>query len=576
MDRMERYSAMLSDFLTEELSETNLGLPSQTRDYLNQFRTFLTEFYAKQFKRYPPSAFDAHTLRSMCKDFASMYDLLVDDGPASFGAVFSMTTGGTCTLQLIQTFEKRHSLVPLDHVSPQLPRTDVPPQPSMRKLIKRQRVPDGLTAHTALINASNWRDDTMNNDLVRAYRVFEGLDVQPNSKIEHRGIMALAEARKARWLLIYTTYQILRSATERPIQTREDQTSYHLNIALNGLPPWKQPLDLHEIRHCSMDSSMRVMDPYSKPQEVALNRTESMKITPDADYYTTFHDTPTKITRRSSLKVVTERASNGLSRSKSIKRALGQNGTLRRSLKRSETTIIKNQDHSEPPLVPSPKSTTWIRRFSSSFTTGLSERNLETLTTAASHSISSDTDGSTMSSQRDSQVSTVESASSLNTSALPSPSSPASEVSLEWEYSPFATVPRNSSRRSLSQLTSTIGSISRKGSLSIDRPLAKELLRRPSDTAQQGSVTRPLNLRIPDLRRKSRAPCDSGMSPVQVRELDISELSEDVWSVEDDTAEWNAMEAFLDGDRSPVCLAGEGIMPAWEQYSDLGGLTRVF
>lgn len=570
IDRMERYSALLSDLLTEELSETNLGLPSQTRHYLDQFRVFLTGFYSKRFGKYPPSVFDARTLRIMCQDFAAMYDLLVDDGPASFGAVFSMTTGGTCTLQLIQAFEARHNFIPLDHISPLLPRTNAP-QPSIRRLwtnrFERQRIPGGLAAHTALINASNWRDNTMNNDLVRAYRVFEGLDVQSNGKADNIDVMALAEARKARWLLIYTTYQVLRSATERPIQTEKDDTWYHLNVTLQGVPPWRQPLDLHEIRHNSMDTVMSVTDPYSQAEEV----TESINVTPDTDYYTTFQETPTKITRRSSLMVATERTSHGVSRSKSITRALGRNGALRRSLKRSKTAIIKNETHGDISPVPSPKSSTWMRRFSSGFTVGLSERNVDTLATVVSPIV--DIDSSTVSSQRDSQASTIESASSLNTSAVPSPASPGSEASAEWDESHFNTLPRNSSRRSLSQLTSTIGSVSRKGSIHGNRP--QERPRRASDTAQHGGLSRPLSLRIPDLRRKSRGPSDNTISPVQVRELDISEISEDGWSIQDDTAEWNAMESFLDGDRSPVCVPGEGIMPAWEQYSDLGGLTRV-
>ena len=120
--RLDRTCAALRNFLDEELSEAHAGVPSGVRAHLESFRSFLLSFYSAKFGYYPPRSFDEELFRTMGDDFAALYALLEDDG--SFEFMPSAAAGGICTLQMVQAFDKRNGLAPLEHPLPLLPRLE--------------------------------------------------------------------------------------------------------------------------------------------------------------------------------------------------------------------------------------------------------------------------------------------------------------------------------------------------------------------------------------------------------------------------------------------------------------------
>jgi hypothetical protein len=73
--------------------------------------------------------------------------------------------------------------------------------------------------------------------LVRAYRGFEKQYVF--SKVEKKNRITPANARKVRWVLVYSMLQTLRRATTVPKQVRDtDDVPYHLCVLTEGCPPW--------------------------------------------------------------------------------------------------------------------------------------------------------------------------------------------------------------------------------------------------------------------------------------------------------------------------------------------------
>lgn len=561
LDRIEHCSDMLSTFLDSDLSDVHIGMTPESRVYLHQFRSFLRTFYAAKFGQYPPPMFDACMLREMHDDFAALYSLLVDDGPASFGSVFPTQTGGVYALQSLQVFDSQHGLEPLQHQSPLIPQIDHSQVPR-RQLWpgSRRRSIATAASHTALMNASNWQSQPTDNDLVRAYRSFEGLGV------ERQEFPSLVDARKARWVLVYATYQILRRATARPAQAENDDTRYHLNVSLDGLPPWNQPLPDHGHRPETADTMRTVSTarpqssaPFDMASPCTVGDSDTvpvqvpvpMAIEPDIDYFalSPAEPTPATIRRRSTSSMLTN---NMLTRSVS---GLTRDGS-RRKLQRSNTSLP-----SDSPPVPT-RSPSWVRRFS---TIAITESGSPPESDTATSSESGSSSGclSERSSQRQSTTGSITSVdTSVDTAAAMSPA--VSDHCSDWDDVPTS-LPRNLSRRSL---TSVMGSISRRGSITARRPSTQDHSHGGTEPAYT-SLTRSLSMRLPEFKRWTREFPEGALSQAhQVREVGIAEA-------DDDLDDWNDMEAFLDGTKTAVSSPNKETMPAWEQYNDLGGLAEV-
>ncbi len=283
----------------------------------------------------------------MLKDFESLYDLLVDDGcemPAPRSSANS-GGGGLCMLQLLQTFDAQNRFRTLQHPLPLLPEVAAP----KRQLSRRQKwlTPRGerdtgsnhkLVAHTALIKASNWREQSFKNDLVRAYREYEGQTIVSPNAADKPERVSVVDARKVRWILIYSTYQVLRSVAKRPVQVESEDAPYFLTASVGDLPPLPKHLDT---------TSSRPPRSFVGCQHVADGQVSPMtEIKPDVDYFALTHrDTPMQqqqqqhqqtrpMGRRMSASAVPESSHRPLSRSDSVSRMLRRSSTLRQSFRR--------------------------------------------------------------------------------------------------------------------------------------------------------------------------------------------------------------------------------------------------
>jgi hypothetical protein len=241
-----RVSKALHNFLEDELASTHLGLPAPARNHLDRFRSFLHSYYVNKFGYWPPETgrlMDKGLLRSMHQEFQLLYDYLVDAGssPDSLGR---LPSGGICVVQNVEAFNRRHKYEPLPHPSPLLPdyqnleyRTSS--QKGLRSLrltSKSSKVDHSVTARAALTAATN--KVPASSALLRNYMHFESnLGFRPEEKL------SVGDARKVRWIAIYSILQMLTNAIRAPKEViSADVVPYHLCLLTTGMPPWKEDI----------------------------------------------------------------------------------------------------------------------------------------------------------------------------------------------------------------------------------------------------------------------------------------------------------------------------------------------
>jgi hypothetical protein len=242
-----RVSKALTNFLEDELASTHLGLPTPARNHLDRFRSFLHSYYVNKFGYWPPETgriMDKGLLRSMHQEFQLLYDYLVDGG-SSPDSSSRLPTGGICVVQNVDAFNSRHKYEPLPHPSPLLPdyhsleyRTSS--QKGLRSLrltSKSSKVDQSVTARAALTAATN--KISSSSALVRNYIYFESkLTFRPEEKL------SVGDARKVRWIAIYSILQMLTNAIRAPKEVvSADVVPYHLCLLTTGMPPWKEDIE---------------------------------------------------------------------------------------------------------------------------------------------------------------------------------------------------------------------------------------------------------------------------------------------------------------------------------------------
>ncbi|KAF2225013.1 hypothetical protein BDZ85DRAFT_294828 [Elsinoe ampelina] len=209
----------LAIFLEDELSPAHLGLTVSQRAHLDRFRSFIHSFYVGKLGYWPPPEFTKDLLAAMHRDFSSLYALLVDKD--SFPNLPNATSGGLCVLQNVGAFDEWHSYTEQPHPLPLMPqygtldgkafnsrglRSFLGSRASRRELYACAR--SGLDAATNKVTT-----DMKSNSLVQSYLIFEQesiLHLEPD--------LAISDARKVRWIMIYYTLQMLTSITASPPQ----------------------------------------------------------------------------------------------------------------------------------------------------------------------------------------------------------------------------------------------------------------------------------------------------------------------------------------------------------------------
>ncbi|EMT64240.1 hypothetical protein FOC4_g10010731 [Fusarium odoratissimum] len=532
--RMTRSSSMLRTFLDDELSEAHLSVAAGARAHLERFRSFLLSFYTTKLGYYPPTAdsdndlFDPAVLRIMREDFEALYDLLVDDQYTSSHTMPPTAHGGICTIQLVQSFDFEHGYDVLDHPLPLLPDANGNNSRRMswfpgRVTLRSDR---RVTAHTALISASNlMKPGVAQNDLVRAYRRFEEDSIMSPNKADKQEKVSLVDARKVRWILIYATYQVLRYATDTATDLEEDEINeahYSLSALTDKLPPWDTPRDLDRIlkrqtQYVTSGPTWSVQP--DGAADAGEDSSGKIEIKPDIDYFALTHrDRPQtqhdnrKMERRASMP-------SRPSRSNSFTQALSRSSTIRRSMRMFNPPATTPPQSITPPTRP-----TYHEIVVHGYGNGTNDVNVDT----------DDTDNTTPES-----IETNDTESPLDTPPL-------TEYYVE-PMIPKDVKARRERRRDVMSMVarSMSGRVSKRS-----RPISAIF----SDSRCTEEV---------ESRRHSMFP----------QPLRIKTQVEEPYIVNED-ADWAAMQTFMESP-GEMTEKDDDMMPAWEQYADLGGLTDM-
>ncbi|TVY86525.1 hypothetical protein LAWI1_G007562, partial [Lachnellula willkommii] len=254
--RLNHCGITLGTFLEDDLSNAHLGLSTGERAHLDKFRSFLQSYLVAKLGYYPPScdtktySFSKSIYGEMCSEFQLLYDFLVDISITPSDPMPLSQQGGLCVLKSVQSFDQRNKYEPLLHPVPLLSETqdiEASKPPINQRFTWNSKAdkmkPDGrLVAFADLCKATNRRNLALYDcSLVQEYCDFEKDCIFSPSKTDKNDKLSQTDARKVRWILIYTMLQTLLSATKVPEQVRNShEVSYNLCILTAGCPPWKE------------------------------------------------------------------------------------------------------------------------------------------------------------------------------------------------------------------------------------------------------------------------------------------------------------------------------------------------
>lgn len=304
--RLGHAGLMLRNFLEEDLSEAYIGLAAGGRAHLDRFRTFLLGYFTTKLGYYPPNSTDPRSIifehgiyRKMRKDFLALYEYLVDESYNMSQEMPALAQGGICAVQSVHGFDVRKKYASLPHPLPLLP--EIVTGTSSRRIswlskCDKLKPDQRLVTHAALMKATNkHKTSLMKNRLVLAYRKFEEDSIFAPHKADRQEKLSQVDARKIRWILIYSVYQVLRSCADAPAECREtDDIQYNIAVSTSNLPPWRDGRKTTPI-YRKVDSSARSWDmSMSIPAMPAIptrptSPTFSPEIKPDIDYFALTH-----------------------------------------------------------------------------------------------------------------------------------------------------------------------------------------------------------------------------------------------------------------------------------------------
>lgn len=327
--RLSQASSCIESFFGDDLSSNFLGLAQAAREHFDRFRSFLHGYYIELYGFWPPAGFDDETRRAavysvLYTDFRNLYLHLVDaeSSPQMHDHVQS---GGVCTLQNIEAFDRKHSF---ETLSNPLPRVPLEPDSSIkrsashrrqswnpvvqRRIDQKKKRDHGVQA---LFNASNRELSLMSCEIVRRYSQFEEDSVDNESEK-----VSSMDGRKVRWILIYAILQVLISVMATPKTVRNTEgLSYPLCCLIPQQMPWKQSGS----------------EPPKAPRTI--------EITPDIDYRArsvSFSDSTSSSPQSSDRKMgrqTTPGRTPSTSRVNSLKRLL-----MRRQASRDESPVTRS------------------------------------------------------------------------------------------------------------------------------------------------------------------------------------------------------------------------------------------
>ncbi|PBP24365.1 hypothetical protein BUE80_DR004660 [Diplocarpon rosae] len=300
--RLDQCGQRLRSFLSGDLSDEHLGLSSGARAHLDKFRNFLQSYYIAKLGYYPPpcefgkDSFPKHIVAQMCSEFHKLYEYLVDWNHTFADGLVAAQQGGICVRQCIQAFDQRHQYPPLHHPFPLLPGSEPKSKPPLNRRLSfaskrdKMKLDPRLVTLTSLAKATNAQDQTLLDcTLVQAYKCFEEDCVFYPTKGDRNEKVSQTDARKIRWILVYSILQTLLSATLVPEEVRDTHNvPYNICVFTAGCPPWKeQPYEtLLRTQTDQMNADSQAVTEYSL---TASTVTPCSEIKPDIDYLAINH-----------------------------------------------------------------------------------------------------------------------------------------------------------------------------------------------------------------------------------------------------------------------------------------------
>lgn len=580
-NRLSQSSDMLKTFLDDELSESRLGVSSGARAHLERFRSFLLSFYAAKLGYYPPGAlgsgrgtFDAHTYRTMRQDFEALYQLLVDESYTSSQTMPTTAYGGICTIQLVHSFDLEYSYKPLQHPLPLIPELgdSHPRRMSWLPGLAAARPDRRTTAYAALTNASNLSNPGVSqNDLVRAYQRFEEDSIMLPNKSDRQEKVSIVDARKVRWILVYAIYQVLREATNVPPEVELDVggCNYSLAVLTSNIPPWKKARGIERILR---RQTLFVTGSFERPAEEDVLKPKKIEIRPDVDYFALTHKHDPQGRRDSGYAERRASETSRPSRSNSLTQAISRSSTIQRSMR-----MFRSPSITPPPTVKANSRQAYHEIVVHGYGNGTNNVSLE----GNDHQLYLDVDSDVVSWSQ----SSGSCGSKVDDLAGSSPSSMVTNVDT-IDSSPVDTPPliesfvepvpltkdvraRRQKRRDVVSMVAR--SVS--GRVNKRRPMSAIWSdgRYPENVEDIVEQRRTQSFTRYSMRRRETMPSQQGrQEESQPRRAESHERC-----VMPEDPDWAAMQMFMESPGEGMEKLDDDMLPAWEQYADLGGLTDM-
>ena len=261
--RIHEAEDRLTTFYFDDAHFAQEDMPPTVRAASVRFRTFLRQFYEKEYQTWPirreqPGLWlDRIVVSRLQEDLNALYEYNVDrkvewgdddesEGrknrallKSANGLNFGLDGEDVRMLNVLQNLDCRLNASHVPHPYPLLPASVPGPAPVKKSVFggkKKDKVRESRIAHAYAdaSNASELSREHAENDLVEAFVGFEKAD-QP-------GDVDPREARRERWIIIYCVLQTLAGiSVDVPDLSFDGDVSYFLNMRLQGLPPWSPP-----------------------------------------------------------------------------------------------------------------------------------------------------------------------------------------------------------------------------------------------------------------------------------------------------------------------------------------------
>lgn len=258
--RIHEAENSLTSFYFDDAHFSQEDLAPTVRAASSRFRRFLLQFYEKVYQTWPLKKgqsglwLDRIIVDRLQQDFNALYeygvdrnvswneDIDIDDRSKRYllksvdSQDFGLDAEDFRMLGVFQNLDCRLNVEDIPYPYPLLPTSLSPPSQTKKSVFRGKRQDKGRESRVALAyaessNASQLRREYAENDLLKAFIQFEKAD-QP-------GDVDPREARRERWILIYSILQTLAGiSVDVPQLSFKGDVSYFLNARLQGLPPW--------------------------------------------------------------------------------------------------------------------------------------------------------------------------------------------------------------------------------------------------------------------------------------------------------------------------------------------------